>query len=379
MDIRIESVERFRKAFDAVARVIPPKSPKPILQSALIRADADGVSIVGTNLELSASRHLAEGVEVAAPGAATIPAARLAAVLRAADQSAPLRIAAEGAEVAITAGDRSTIKLAVEDPDLFPLVEFPAVVNGFRVPAGDLARLAKLTAFAIDEGSTRFAMGGVLFHRELLTLNAVGTDGRRLSRAWCLFDAIGDPAAVQVPASPMGPIVPAGALKILATLLADAEPDAPVDFGADDRAASFCFGPTRLRTRLIEGRFPRYQDVFPDGVPKTAKVGAGMFRCALALAATVATEESRGIDFDLGDGVARLSARSADVGASDVAQGVEYGGPPVGFTLDSGFVLQGLGAMEPSATVTVDVIDAKSPVVFRTEGWDYVVMPMTRG
>ena len=52
-----------------------------------------------------------------------------------------------------------------------------------------------------------------------------------------------------------------------------------------------------IYSRLVEGRFPRYQDVFPKDLPITIPLSVGRLAGALRQAKIVTSDESRGVDF----------------------------------------------------------------------------------
>ncbi len=81
-----------------------------------------------------------------------------------------------------------------------------------------------------------------------------------------------------------------------------------------------------IYSRLVEGRFPRYQDVFPTHVEVKIPLEAGPLRQAVEQASIVTSEESRGVDFQFGAGALKLASQAADVGSSHVELPIAYEG-----------------------------------------------------
>ena len=134
-----------------------------------------------------------------------------------------------------------------------------------------------------------------------------------------------------------------------------------------------------IYSRLVEGRFPRYQDVFPADVDVKIKLEAGPLRLAVEQASIVTSDESRGVDFQFSPGVLKLSSQAADVGSSHVELPIAYEGKPVEITFDPRYLSDALKTLDDDAPITVDLIDAKTAAVFRTaDQYTYVVMPLTR-
>jgi len=60
-----------------------------------------------------------------------------------------------------------------------------------------------------------------------------------------------------------------------------------------------------IYSRLVEGRFPRYQDVIPASSSVAVELVAGPFHSAVRQAQIVTSEESRGVDFAFTSGLLR--------------------------------------------------------------------------
>lgn len=360
--------ESLLAAFGTAAGVAPSRSPKPILQSVLLDCRDGGATLSATDLEVGVVLAVA-GARVDAPGRAMLPAGRFGAILRtSADDEVGVEV--DGDTLVVTGG-RSRFVLPSEDPDLFPAVPEFTGETWYTVRAGDLKRALRRTAFATDPESTRYALGGILVEPNLEALDFVATDGRRLAVQRVTPGGPG-------PEITSKPVIPLRAAKLLDRALDD--DDAPVDVSfAGRNAASFRTGEVLVSSRLVEGRFPRYQDVFPadPGVKVPLEVGA--FRMAVEQASVVTSTESRGLDFRFAGGVLAMTAQAADAGKSAVELPVDYDGPPLEVTFDGRYLLDALKALDPASGVTAELIDGKSPAVFRSgDGFTYVLMPLTK-
>jgi DNA polymerase-3 subunit beta len=358
-------------AFGMVSGVVPARSPKPILQNVKLVADADGGStLMATDLEVGI-RHRVLGMKVEQPGAAILPTARFGSILRT-SADPELALAVEGDQLTVR-GLRAEFTLPGEDPSLYPEVPDFAATSYHVVNAADLRRLIRRTMFATDVESTRYALGGVLVELTPESITMVGTDGRRLARMTAPAEAENDAAT-----PPGSPVVPVKALKLLERNLGDDDP--PVHVAFQGTAAVLVRTESAvIYSRLVEGRFPRYQDVFPANVEVKIRLEAGPLRLAVEQASIVTSEESRGVDFRFGEGVLKLSSQAADVGSSHVELPIPYDGKPVEITFDPRYLTDALKTLDDTAEVTAELIDSKNAAVFKTEDrYTYVVMPLTR-
>jgi len=137
-------------------------------------------------------------------------------------------------------------------------------------------------------------------------------------------------------------------------------------------------GPTTISARLVEGRFPRWRDVFPDRPDASqVKIVAGPLLAAVRQAAIVTSEQSKGVDFSFEPGQLVLSGRSAESGESRIELPIEHAGPVVKIKLDPRFLSEFLRVLDGAATVTLELTDAQSACVCRTDdGYGYVIMPL---
>jgi len=358
-------------AFGMVSGVVPARSPKPILQNVKLVADADeGSILMGTDLEVGI-RHGVLGMKVEQPGAVILPTARFGSILRtSADKE--LVLEADGDQL-IVRGLHAEFKLPAEDPALYPEVPDFAASSFHAVAAADLRKLIRRTMFATDMETTRYALGGVLVELTAESITMVGTDGRRLARMSAPAEAEGGAAA-----PPGSPVIPVKALKLIERNLDDTDP--PVHIAVQSGTAVLVrTNGAVIYSRLVEGRFPRYQDVFPANVEVKIPLETGSLRQAVEQASIVTSDESRGVDFQFGPGVLKLASQAADVGSSHVELPISYEGKPVEITFDPRYLTDALKTLDDNIPITAELIDSKNAAVFKTnDRYTYVVMPLTR-
>jgi len=359
-------------AFGMVSGVAPARSPKPILQNIKLIADPDeGSVLMATDLEVGI-RYRVLGMKVERPGSAILPTQRIASILRTSDDD---ELLIEGGEDhLIVRGRRSEFKLPSEDPSLYPEVPDFAATSYHVVAAGDLKKLIRRTIFATDVESTRYALGGVLVELSAESITMVGTDGRRLARMVAAAEA--ENGATPPAASP---VIPVKALKLIERNLDDDDPPVHLAIQAGS-AVLIRTEQAVIYTRLVEGRFPRYQDVFPShSEVKVHFPEITELRMAVEQASIVTSDESRGVDFLFSDGVLKLTSAAADVGSSHVDLPIAYDGKDVEITFDPRYLTDALKTLDDSTTITVELIDSKNAAVFKTDDrYAYVVMPLTR-
>jgi DNA polymerase-3 subunit beta len=365
-------------ALQSAAAVVPSRSPKPVLTNVKLEATRESIVMSATDLEIGIRVEVDGGAEVLAPGAVLLPSGRLMAIVRESAAGTVFEIHSDGTAAVIKA-PRSEFRLPAEDSLEFPSVAtFPS--GGFFEISTPLAReLVKRTVFATDNESSRYALGGVLveFAAALQTggstncgVIAVGTDGRRLAKMQ------GPAESKEGGQADAQPIVPARAMQLVERCLGNAEQ--PVQIAIRPSEILVKTGGTTISARLVEGRFPRWRDVFPER-PEAVRVQCvvGPLLAAVRQAAIVTSEQSKGVDFSFEPGQLVLAGRSAESGESRVELPIDYGGGAVRIKLDPRFMADFLRVLDPAASVTIEITDAQSACVCGTDdGYGYVIMPL---
>lgn len=360
--------ETLLAALQSATAVVPSRSPKPVLTNVKLEATREAAVLSATDLEVGIRIEI-EGVETMAPGAVLLPSGRLMAIVRESGAGTVFEIESDGT-AAVVKAPRSEFRLPAEDPLEFPTVATFPDGECFELATPLARELVRRTVFATDNESSRYALGGVLMEFGSSGVIAVGTDGRRLARMQGPAEARGGAAG------DAQPIVPARAMQLIERCLGAA--DQPVHVAVRPSEILVKTAGTTISARLVDGRFPRWRDVFPER-PDAVRVSfvAGPLLAAVRQAAIVTSEQSKGVDFSFETGQLVLSGRSAESGESRVELPIDHAGAAVRIKLDPRFMSDFLRVLDPAAAVTVEITDAQSACVCTTDdGYGYVIMPL---
>ena len=356
-------------AFQTVSGVIPTRTPKPILQNVKLEA-ADGRAVlIGTDQEVGIRYRLAEAnVEVA--GEVLLPTNRVLAILR--EMQGDVVFLETTDSGTVIRGERAQYKLGAENPAEFPLVAEFDEQNSVTVAAGVLKQMIQRTVFATDTESTRYALGGVLVEIKGDSIVMAATDTRRLAVMKGQCSGAGKAASENVI-----PVVPSKALALIERTLTDNDTQVSVAIRNNDVLVRTPLA--TIYSRLVEGRFPKYQDVIPAHCTSTVELVVGPFYSAVRQAQIVTSEESRGVDFEVAPGLMTLTSRAAEIGESKVELPISYEGAPLVITFDPRYVADFLRVLEPEQQLRLELTDSESAAVFRTDdGYIYIIMPLSR-
>src|SRR6202521_4700524 len=170
--------EGLLSAFQLASAAVAARALKPILRNLKMTTEAEGYTLMATDLELGIRLEV-RGLKVEQPGEAILPAARLLAILREA-QDEELSIEAD-ANSCVGRGQALEFEMPSEDPANFPDIPTFTDEKYHEMTAGALREMIRRTIFAAADESARYSMTGVLWELEDSQVRLVATDGRRLA------------------------------------------------------------------------------------------------------------------------------------------------------------------------------------------------------
>ena len=226
--------------------------------------------------------------------------------------------------------------------------------------------------FAISTEETRYYLNGVYMHSSDgangKVLRCVATDGHRLAR----IDAELPEGADTLP----GVIVPRKTVGELRKLLDDDEMKIAVS--VSETKIRFATPEIVLTSKVIDGSFPDYTRVIPQGNTRRLEVDATEFAQAVDRVSTVSSERSRAVKLTLEDDRLILSVNAPDSGAAQEELVVAYTDERLEIGFNAKYLLEIAGQVDRENAVFM-FNSSGDPTLMR-EGNDesavYVVMPM---
>jgi DNA polymerase-3 subunit beta len=357
-----------------VAAIVLNKNTIPIVENALLRA-GDGVLIVAaTNLD----QGLALTVDATAEGEATVPAAKLAAALARLDADAPvsLVLAESGQSVTISQG-RSTFRLPALPASDWPDVMISPIGEGaetWTVDAAVLAGLVRQLEGAVNTSELRPALTGLFLDLSDRASALVATDGHVMGAA--------DLSALAPPRME-GVVLPAPAFRPIVEIAKSAD---TVEICISARAVTVEAPGIRLRTKLIEAKFPEWRRILPAEMAVRVTVEADRLALAVHRAMLVTAEQLKDSKVKLGTAITlqigleeiTVSARnSLGEEAADVVPCERTGGGEEVIRIETrapylAWAIASLG----TDTIDIGIDDASKPIALAKHGdtaWSRIV------
>ncbi|MCR9256647.1 MAG: DNA polymerase III subunit beta [Alphaproteobacteria bacterium] len=350
--------------------VVERRNTIPILSNVLMSVKDGQLNLTATDMDIDVAETLP--VDMAQEGSATAPAHTFHDIVRKLPDGAEVEVSAEGGSRITVKAGRSSFQLAALPTDEFPVLDGDDLTYNFTLQPDALRAIIDRTRFAISTEETRYYLNGIYMHATDSDvdpmLRAVATDGHRLAR----FEMALPEGAKGMP----GVIVPRKAVNEVRKLIDDVDDE--IEISLSETKMRFAFGHIRLTTKLIDGTFPDYERVIPQGNDKRLSLDCKSFAQAVDRVATISTEKSRAVKLALEPGLLTLSASSPDAGMAteEVEVGYDAGQMEIGF--NSKYLLDIAQQIEGDQVEFV-LADAASPTVVLDAGDSgalYVLMPM---
>jgi len=363
MKIRI-SKDKIREAVKKVVSAADKRGNIPILSNILFEAEDNLLRLTATNLEIGVSTLI--DCEVIEPGKTTVNAAR-AAKLFSSLTGEEFDLETEDSRLVVKSVN-SRFSLATLPPEEFPELEIPESFS-VRLLSSDVDRAIKKVSYAVSRDEARYILTGVFLRSFGDRIHAVATDGHRLA----LYE-------VKAEAEEFSAIVPRKSLAELKKLLRESD---EVEFLGKDNRLYFRVGDTVMWTSVIEGEYPDYLAVIPEGNPlKCVADREELVNALKEVSVIYDKEEVRAVIINVAPGNMRLTAKKMDLdSASEEAEvniPVEYNGEEFEIGFNINHLLESVSSFDGD-TVKILMDQPISPVLVVSDEepeLKNVIMPM---
>src|SRR6202165_1572362 len=335
------------KPLQAVSGIVERRQTLPILANVLLEQKDGRLYVTATDLEMQITAY----GEFAGKQdqSITVGARKLQDLLRALPEDAVLNVDTAAGKMTVRAG-RSRFNLQT-----------------ISLPQRDFRGLLKLAEFAMAQQDIRYYLNGMLLVIDKGSLQAVATDGHRLSYASLVV--AGDYARQEV-------ILPRKTVLEVGKLLEESDDELTIDLLANQ--VRFRFANIELVSKVVDGKFPDYNRVIPTGHSKQIELSRTELLQALQRAAILSNEKFRGVRLVLGADQLKIICTNSEQEEAEEELEVDYKGE----ALDIGFnITYLLDVLHNLATERVLLAfgDANSSALITMPDrgdYKYVVMPM---
>jgi DNA polymerase III subunit beta len=361
------------EAVQFASRAISNRATLPVLAGLRIEARESGdVVVAATDLELTMQTAFHAGVDE--PGRSIVPGRLFGEMARSLGSGGVSLAAGEGeVEIGSGRGQFRVKTLAADDYPALPVDD--ASVDGERVvvDAGALGVALSQVIRAASGDESRQILTGVLWEIESGTLTLAATDSYRLAVSTLeMSESVADRKRVVVPARALGEL--GRALQGTSGEVVATVKDNLVSFAIDPTGEAS--GRSLIGSRFIEGEFPNYGQLIPEGYQNSLTVDR---EALLDVSRRVGLLAQNNLPVKLRlDAELEISAHTPDVGEGQEVLDAEYQGERLVIAFNPHFLNDGASAIQ-NQRVVLEAADGLKPAILRGEGDDsftYLLMPV---
>ena len=281
MEITVKK-EDIVSALNTTLGVVEKRQTLPILANVLFEVDENTFKLTATDLEseVTTSGPLAN---LESSGKTTTSAKKLNELCRLIPDGEEINLSLNGDKLNIktTNGKYSLSTLPSAD---FPVFDIDSGDTPLVIPAKDLKELIKNTSFAMGNQDWRHYLNGLYLSISSGEITAVTTDAHRLAVA---------NLATQSDNAFSG-IIPRKSINEMAKFLSDED------------------GNIIFKSKLIDGKFPDYQQVIPSGESSVLEINVKDFSETLSRVSVLSSEKYKGIRLITSSDGVRISANNPE-------------------------------------------------------------------
>ena len=329
------------KNLNSISGVITTNPVVPILENVLFEIEGGNLLITASDLQTSVMVELQ--VESKEDGSVAIPAKILIETLKnLPEQPVTFSIDDQNYNIEINS-DNGRYKLAGENSADFPKV--PGVNDGYSsdINSEILNSAISNTIFSTSTDELRPAMTGVFFKLASTGCTFVSTDGHRLVK-YIRTDIKGDEVDHDM-------ILPRKSLNLLKSILpTDKSSEIKLDFNASN--AYFSFENIKMVCRLIDERYPDYDNVIPSDNSNTVTITKSELLGSLKRISIYANKTTNQVRFKITGSEILISAEDLDFSnEANERISCEHDGDDIEIGFNAKFLIEMLSNIESEKVI----------------------------
>src|SRR3989338_8400962 len=341
------------KCFNLVTGIVPSSAIKHILQGIRFEVKDGKVELTATDLEVLV-KYTLSAKESVGDGSIVLPAVRVNNIFRELAGNEEVLVSFDGSSCVLKSG-KGYFKLAGEDSSQFPMINITDVKSVVEVDGGIISDMIGKVIHAASTMRVRSTLCGVFVKIDKGEIVMAAADGNRLSM---VKRKVENPDGVS-----MSGIATVKCLTFLQRF--SSESGGILKVGIGESQILFLGERGEVISQLIEGQYPRYEDVIPKDNEKKVEVKRDELITVVRMASFMTSEGYHVVKFAFKDDRLTLMSKAAEVGEAELEIDASYKGQDFEICFNPEYVLDALKASD-SETIVMELKDNSSAALFRT-------------
>ncbi|OIP99690.1 MAG: DNA polymerase III subunit beta [Zetaproteobacteria bacterium CG2_30_46_52] len=364
MHLKISRAHLFHQ-IQRCQNIVEKRNTNPILVNILFETVSNGLKLTATDLQATYSST--QEAEILEPGKLTVDAKKIFEIVRELNPEQMIELKTKPNFLEIFSGGVK-FEIAAKSADEFPSEPTDETDLSISLPGSELIRMIGSTSFAMSNDETRKYLTGSLFEvSPEHGIRIVTTDGHRM--ALSEFNI----ANLQQSASC---ILPKKAVMELKRLAEEAEENIQLSLG--QHQVRIELNQQRFTSKVIDAKYPVYQDVIPQSNPHTALVDKNLLDQALRRSMVVSNDFTHDVKLIFTDNNLSIAAHNTEQEQAEEDMVIAYEGTTIEVGFNAKYMRDVLAAVS-SQNVRIVLKDSLSPALLLEEGHElskHVLMPM---
>jgi DNA polymerase-3 subunit beta len=272
---------------------------------------------------------------------------------------------------------KSVFNIVGISPDEYPVFPTFNTAEFTKLDSRVLTEMIEKTIYSVSNDETRYHLNGVFFSKSTegdnVVYRMVATDGHRLSLVDRKSSGSQNHKGM---ADTQGVIIPRKGLNEIKKILDNVEDT--VDMAIEGSQLIVRNSNTILMIRLIEGKYPNYQQLIPQNMKENMVVNREALLSSLKRVSLLSNSKSKGVTLNLAGNKLEISSNNPELGDAKEEIEIDYTGQDMKIGFNAKYILDVLGSMTDEE-IQLELNDQLSPGLVRPHkdsSYTCVVMPM---
>ena len=358
--------EEVVKSINLTLGVVEKRQTLPILSNVLFEVDESSLKLTATDLESEISTTSTIS-NFKSGGKITAPARKLSDLCRLMPDLAEIHFYLDGDNLKIEteSGKYNLSTLPSED---FPVFETEDAQSQINISSQNLKNLITKTSFAMGNQDWRHYLNGLYMMIDDKVITTVATDAHRLAMATSSLN--------EASSESTSGIVPRKSINEIGKLVGDESENVVIQLGQTSIAANV--SGTTFVSKLIEGKFPDYEQVIPSGESSLLVVDRKNFSEGLSRVSVLSSEKYKGVRIITKKDSLNISANNPEKEQGEENLSCEYQGEEIDIAFNVNYLQEILSTID-SEKIEINFFGSEKSCLItdpNSENLKYVVMPL---
>ena len=358
--------EEVVKSINLTLGVVEKRQTLPILSNVLFEVDESSLKLTATDLESEISTTSTIS-NFKTGGKITAPARKLSDLCRLMPDLAEIHFYLDGDNLKIEteSGKYNLSTLPSED---FPVFETEDTQSQINISSQNLKNLITKTSFAMGNQDWRHYLNGLYMMIDDKVITTVATDAHRLAMATSSLN--------EASSESTSGIVPRKSINEIGKLVGDESENVVIQLGQTSIAANV--SGTTFVSKLIEGKFPDYEQVIPSGESSLLVVDRKNFSESLSRVSVLSSEKYKGVRIITKKDSLNISANNPEKEQGEENLSCEYQGEEIDIAFNVNYLQEILSTID-SEKIEINFFGSEKSCLItdpNSENLKYVVMPL---